>query len=86
MDFLWTFLIGFIIALAAHFFLMPGKETARFKVRTRLGVIGSFGAVYIGQWLGWYAFGSMAGFISSAVGAIILLAIAWSLSGKVSYL
>jgi len=46
-----------------------------------LGVVGSFLAGVIGQYLGWYKAGEGAGFIASVVVAILLLVIYGKIRG-----
>ncbi len=71
---IWTLLVGLVIGVIAKF-LMPGKDPGGFIVTMLLGVAGSFLAHFIGAQAGWYREGEPAGFISSVVGAVILLAI-----------
>jgi uncharacterized membrane protein YeaQ/YmgE (transglycosylase-associated protein family) len=74
MHILWTIIIGFIVGVIAKF-IMPGDKTEPkgFILTAILGIVGAFVATYLGQAVGWYGPGESAGFISSIVGAIILL-------------
>jgi uncharacterized membrane protein YeaQ/YmgE (transglycosylase-associated protein family) len=81
MEWLWTIIIGLVIGIVAKF-LMPGNDPGGFIVTTLLGIAGAFVAHYLGQALGWYAPGEVAGFIASVVGAIILLAIYRAITGR----
>ncbi|MEQ1902530.1 MAG: GlsB/YeaQ/YmgE family stress response membrane protein [Devosia sp.] len=73
MGILWTILIGFVAGVIAKF-IMPGpNEPSGFILTTILGIVGAFGASYLGQALGWYAPGEGAGLIGAVVGAIIVL-------------
>ena len=72
MSIIWTILIGFIAGLVARA-LKPGNDSAGFIVTTLIGIVGSLGATYIGQAMGWYRAGEGAGFIASVLGAIVLL-------------
>lgn len=74
MGILWTIVLGFVIGICAKF-LHPGKENMGFLTTILLGVISSFLAGVIGQFLGWYRAGEGAGFIASVVVAIVLLAV-----------
>ena len=77
MHIVWTILIGFVVGLVARA-LKPGNDAAGFIVTTVIGVLGSVGATYVGQAMGWYTAAQGAGFIASVVGAIVLLAL-WGL-------
>lgn len=69
-----TIVIGFFAGLLAKW-LHPGKEDMGIIMTILLGIGGSFAATYIGQALGLYQAGQVAGFIGAVVGAIILLVI-----------
>lgn len=71
---IWTIIIGFIAGLIARA-VHPGDDKLGFIMTAVLGVAGSFLANFIGQALGWYKAGDVAGFIASVVGAVVLLAI-----------
>jgi uncharacterized membrane protein YeaQ/YmgE (transglycosylase-associated protein family) len=72
MEILYVILIGLVIGIVAKL-LVPGNDPGGFIITTLLGIAGALVARYIGQALGWYGAGEPAGFISSVVGAIILL-------------
>lgn len=72
MEILYTIVIGLVVGIVAKF-LLPGKDPGGFIVTTLIGIAGALLAKYIGQALNWYAAGEAAGFITSVVGAIILL-------------
>lgn len=74
MHWVWTVLIGFVAGFVARA-IMPGKSPSGFIMTAVLGVAGSVLASFIGQALGWYSTGHVAGFIGSVIGAIILLLI-----------
>jgi uncharacterized membrane protein YeaQ/YmgE (transglycosylase-associated protein family) len=74
MSILGTLLVGFVVGLIARA-LKPGDDKLGLIMTTVLGVVGSFGASYLGQALGWYKQGEAAGWIASIVGAIVLLVI-----------
>ncbi len=74
MGIIWTIVIGFVVGLIARA-ILPGNQPLGYIWTTILGILGSLGATYLGQALGWYDAGSTAGFIASVVGAIILLII-----------
>ena len=83
MGIIWTIVLGFVIGVLAKF-LHPGKENMGFITTVVLGVVGSFLAGVIGQYLGWYKAGEGAGFIASVVVAILLLAIYGKIRGNSS--
>lgn len=67
-------IVGFIVGLIARA-IMPGNQNMGIVMTTILGIVGAVIAGYLGQALGWYQSGEPAGWISSVVGAIIVLAI-----------
>jgi uncharacterized membrane protein YeaQ/YmgE (transglycosylase-associated protein family) len=71
MHLLWTVLIGFAAGFVAKMILKGGPSG--FIWTAVLGVAGSVLASFIGQALGWYKGGDIAGFIGSVVGAMVLL-------------
>ena len=72
MHLIWTVVIGFVAGLIARA-LTPGSGPSGFLMTSALGIAGSFVATYLGQMLGLYQPGNVAGFIASVVGAIVLL-------------
>ena len=83
MGIIWTIVLGFVIGVLAKF-LHPGKENMGFIMTITLGILGSFLAGVIGQYLGWYKAGEGAGFIVSVVVAILLLVIYGKIRGNSS--
>ena len=83
MGIIWTIVLGFVIGVLAKF-LHPGKENMGFIMTIVLGIVGSFLAGVIGQYLGWYKAGEGAGFIVSVVVAILLLVIYGKIRGSSS--
>mgnify|MGYP003954584779 CR=1 FL=1 len=71
---LWAFIIGLVVGVIAKL-LMPGKDPGGFFVTGLLGIAGSLLATWLGQAIGWYRAGQAAGFITSVIGAVILLAL-----------
>lgn len=65
-------IVGFIVGVIAKL-IMPGKENLGFIMTTILGIVGSLGASYAGQLIGWYQAGQGAGWIGSVVGAFVVL-------------
>jgi uncharacterized membrane protein YeaQ/YmgE (transglycosylase-associated protein family) len=71
---IWQAVIGLIVGALAKL-IMPGKDPGGIIVTMLLGVAGSLLAGYMGRALGWYQEGQGAGFITSLIGALILLGI-----------
>jgi uncharacterized membrane protein YeaQ/YmgE (transglycosylase-associated protein family) len=83
MSILWTIIIGFVVGVIAKF-IMPGNKTEPkgFILTAILGIVGAFVATFLGQSVGWYAPGESAGFISSILGAIVLLFVYGMVMGR----
>ena len=83
MSILWTIIIGFIVGVIAKF-IMPGNKTEPqgFILTAILGIVGAFVATYLGQAVGWYSAGENAGFLSSIVGAVIVLFVYGMIMGR----
>ncbi|MES2801544.1 MAG: GlsB/YeaQ/YmgE family stress response membrane protein [Bdellovibrionota bacterium] len=71
---IWVLLVGLVVGAVAKFFL-PGKDPGGIFITMLLGVAGSMLANWIGRSAGFYAEGDVAGFISSVIGAMILLVV-----------
>lgn len=74
--------IGFIAGLIARA-LHPGEDKLGLVLTTLLGIAGSLLATYGGRLLGLYSENSAAGFISSIIGAIIILFIYNKISKRI---
>ena len=72
MSIIGTIVVGFIVGLIARA-VKPGDDKLGLIMTTLLGIAGAFIARYVGQAMGWYAEGDTAGWISSVIGAVILL-------------
>jgi uncharacterized membrane protein YeaQ/YmgE (transglycosylase-associated protein family) len=72
MSILWILFVGLIVGAVARL-LMPGRGPGGLLVTSLLGVLGSVVAHLIGVAGGWYAQNEPAGFISSVLGAMLLL-------------
>ena len=72
MSIVWTIVVGFVVGLLARA-VMPGEQKLGLIVTAVLGIVGSVVAGYLGQAVGLYQAGQGAGFISSIVGALIVL-------------
>ncbi len=69
-----TVIVGFVVGLIARA-LKPGDDKLGLIMTSVLGIVGSFGASFVGEKMGWYTPGEPAGWIASVVGAIVLLVI-----------
>lgn len=74
MHLIWTVLIGFVAGMIAKA-VTPGDGPSGFFMTAVLGIAGSIAATYLGEMLGLYHAGNVAGFFASVVGAIILLSV-----------
>jgi uncharacterized membrane protein YeaQ/YmgE (transglycosylase-associated protein family) len=84
MSIIGTIITGLIVGAIARF-LMPGKQPMGWILTGALGIGGSLFASYVGQFLGLYKGGDIAGYIASVIGALILLFIVGKLrSGAAS--
>jgi uncharacterized membrane protein YeaQ/YmgE (transglycosylase-associated protein family) len=78
---IWEALIGLIVGALAKL-IMPGKDPGGIFVTMLIGIAGSIGATYLGQFIGWYKQGQSAGFIMSVVGAVAILGVYRLIKGK----
>jgi uncharacterized membrane protein YeaQ/YmgE (transglycosylase-associated protein family) len=76
-----TIVIGFIIGVIAKF-VHPGKENMGFILTTVLGIAGAMLASFVGQFIGFYRVGEVAGFIGAVVGAVVILVIYGKVAGR----
>jgi uncharacterized membrane protein YeaQ/YmgE (transglycosylase-associated protein family) len=74
MHIIWMLIIGLVVGALAKL-AMPGKDPGGVIVTMLIGVAGSLLAGFIGRAAGWYQPGQSAGFISSFIGAFVLLGI-----------
>ncbi len=72
MSIIWTVLIGLVIGFVAKL-LMSGTGPNGCIPTALLGIAGSVFAAVVGQAMGWYQQGQPAGFVSSVIGAVVLL-------------
>jgi uncharacterized membrane protein YeaQ/YmgE (transglycosylase-associated protein family) len=71
---IWALFIGLIVGALAKL-VMPGRDPGGLFITMMLGVAGSLIAGVLGRTLGIYAAGQSAGFITSILGAVLILAI-----------
>ena len=72
MGIIYTIIIGFIVGIVARF-VYPGPQPMSWIWTILLGVGGALLAGWGGQALGLYQHGHPASFVSSVIGALILL-------------
>ena len=72
MGLIWTIVIGLIVGVVAKL-LHPGRENFGLILTVILGIGGSLVATFLGQAIGWYQPGELAGFVGTVVGAVLLL-------------
>lgn len=81
MSILGWIVFGFVVGLIARA-IMPGRDPLGLIGTTALGVVGALVAGWLGQAFGWYRPDEGAGFIAATVGAIIVLAVYYSIAGR----
>jgi uncharacterized membrane protein YeaQ/YmgE (transglycosylase-associated protein family) len=70
---LYVILVGFVAGIVARI-LSPGPNNpSGFILTTVLGIAGAFLATFIGQQIGHYGPNQGAGFITSIIGALVVL-------------
>lgn len=72
MSIAYTLLIGFIVGALARF-IYPGRQSMSWLWTIVLGIAGSLVAGWGGRALGLYADGQPASFVSSVLGALLVL-------------
>ena len=72
MHIIWAAIIGLVVGLIAKL-IMHGTGPAGCIPTALLGIGGSLLAGWLGQFVGWYQEGQPAGFITSILGAMLLL-------------
>jgi uncharacterized membrane protein YeaQ/YmgE (transglycosylase-associated protein family) len=77
MDLLIVVLIGMGIGIMVEL-LLPGHTASELFLAVALAVAGALAANYIGAMAGWYGTGEPTSFLSSCVGAVVIL-LAWGL-------
>lgn len=80
-SWLYILLVGFFVGLLGRFF-MPGNNRMGCLLTIVLGILGALLAGWFGQYMGWYAPGEPAGFLSAVVGAVAVLAVLRLFSGR----
>ena len=70
---IWVIIVGFIAGVIAKLISPGPNNPAGFVMTSLLGIAGAFLATFIGQSIGHYAPDQGAGFITSTIGALIVL-------------
>jgi uncharacterized membrane protein YeaQ/YmgE (transglycosylase-associated protein family) len=73
MNILWIVFVGFVAGIIARFLAPGSNNPSGFILTTLLGIAGAFLATWIGQEIGHYQPGQGAGFITSTIGAVVVL-------------
>jgi len=70
---LWIIIVGFVAGIIARLFSPGPNNPSGFILTTILGIAGAFLATFIGQSIGHYSPNQGAGFITSTIGALVVL-------------
>lgn len=82
MGLIVALLVGLVVGAIARF-IMPGRDPAGLLLTSLLGVSGSVVAWAAGRAIGWYdTDGASPGFIASILGALAVLAVYRTVSGR----
>jgi uncharacterized membrane protein YeaQ/YmgE (transglycosylase-associated protein family) len=75
MNLVWTTIIGLVAGVIARLVAPGRKGPFGFLLTAFLGIMGAFGAAYLGQEAGWYGPDEGAGLVSATFGAVLALLI-----------
>ncbi|HUQ02219.1 MAG TPA: GlsB/YeaQ/YmgE family stress response membrane protein [Kofleriaceae bacterium] len=82
MGLIVALLVGLVVGAIARF-IMPGRDPAGLLITSLLGVSGAVVAWVAGRAIGWYdTSGAGPGFIASILGALCVLAVYRTVSGR----
>lgn len=81
---LWTIFIGFLIGVAAKFF-MPGTSPGGFIATVLLGIGGAMLVNFLGNGFGFYQYGEFSSFFAAVIGSMVILFIYAVLTRKKKY-
>lgn len=70
---IWVIIVGFVAGVIAKLISRGPNNPSGFFLTTLLGIAGAFLATFIGQSIGHYAPDQGAGFITSTIGALVVL-------------
>ena len=83
MSIISAIILGLIVGVLARS-ILPGEQKMGWILTCVLGIAGSAVANYVGQALGWYQPGEVAGWFASLAGAVVLLFLVSKLRGGAS--
>ena len=75
MGTIWMVFIGLLAGIIARLVAPGRKGPFGFLLTGALGIIGAFGAAYLGQEAGWFRAEESAGLVSAVFGAVFVLLI-----------
>ena len=81
MGLLITLLIGLVVGAIAKL-LMPGRDPGGWIITILLGIAGAYVGTWLGRMLGVFGPGEFGGWISSIIGAVLLLVLYRLLVGR----
>jgi len=81
MSVAYTLLIGLVVGIVARL-LFPGPQRMNWLWTIALGIGGALVAAWGGRMLGFYQDGQPASFVSSVIGALVLLVVYRALTKK----
>lgn len=81
MGILGWILFGFVVGLIARA-VMPGRDPIGLIGTTVLGIIGALLGGWLGQALGYYGPEEGAGFVAATLGAVVILALYYLVTGR----
>src|SRR4051794_34395067 len=81
MGILGWVLFGFVVGLLART-VMPGRDPLGLIGTTVLGILGALVAGWFGAAVGFYGPDDSAGFVSATIGAVVVLAVYYLISGR----
>ena len=75
MNLIWTAVIGLIAGVIARLVAPGRKGPFGFLLTALLGIMGAFGAAYLGQEAGWFSADEAAALAGATFGAVLVLLI-----------
>jgi uncharacterized membrane protein YeaQ/YmgE (transglycosylase-associated protein family) len=73
MTLVWTSIIGLVAGVIARLVTPGRKGPFGFLLTALLGIVGAFGAAYLGQEAGWFSADEGAALVSATFGAVLVL-------------
>lgn len=81
MSILGWILFGFVVGLIARA-IMPGRDPLGLIGTTVLGIVGALLGGWLGQAFGFYGPDEGAGFIAATIGAVVVLFLYYTITGR----